>query len=399
MRRLVYILIIFFIVTSCIEEYIQANISQDQKKVVIQGRIFAGEESVFYVSYTKDFGDRNKLQETILNATVKIVGENGYESKKAEFDIENDRYFIDTKDLEANTLYAVRVEVEGETYQSEYLSILQTPEIEEITYEESPNGISLLVSTKGDNDGSRYYMWSYEEDWEFTASIDFKAEPEKYYYNEFTYPIGENQPNPYYRCWGHNLSSNIYLGSTDKLNENIIKNLKLFTISADDVRISNVYSLLLKQWTLSKEAYAYYTQMQQLTEKNDGIFQLMPYEIKGNVHCISTPSKKTLGYVIASNITTKRKFIFASDFKQCIPVFTGICSETSITKENFDWQTIENELRGGAIFYIPTKINFNHFWEYTPTGKEIIYSKQCVDCRTVEGSTNKRPDFWPIINE
>ena len=36
---------------------------------------------------------------------------------------------------------------------------------------------------------------------------------------------------------------------------------------------------------------------------------------------------------------------------------------------------------------------------YTPYGEidsnSILYSPNCVDCRTVDGATKKRPDFWP----
>ena len=410
MKQILYLLMASFVwlFSSCIEEYtIPKSVLINSKQVVIQGRILAGEESVFYVSYTKDFGDRSQLQETILNATVTIIGQNGYESKKAEFDMENDRYFIDTKDLEANTLYAVKVEAEGETYQSEYLSILQTPEIEEITYTESPDGISLYVSTRGDNDASRYYMWSYEEDWEFTAPIDFMSmlELENIFFSKKHYKLIEEgkQDNPYYRCWNHKKSHNILLGSTDKLKENIIQDLKLFTIPVDDVRITWVYSLLLKQWSLSREAYEYYTNLQRLTEESSGIFQPMPYEIKGNVHCVSDSTQKVQGYVLSSNVVTKRTFVYASDFIQCQPTYTGFCSETILDPDSPDDFNALAELRAmldnGYILYVPYGVKFIDIHNFEILGGEIIYAPHCLDCRTVEGSTNKRPDFWPVIYE
>ena len=399
LKKVLLILSLIVLISSCIEEYtIPKSELKDSKQVVIQGRILAGEESIFYLSHTKPFGDKSQLQETILNATVTIIGQNGYESPKAEFDIENDYYYIDTKQLEANTLYAVKVEAEGEIFQSDFLSLQKTPEIEEITYKEYQDSISLHVSTRGTDETSRYYMWSYEEDWEFTAPMDFARIPDLVFYSKNVYDLEGKRNNPYYRCWNHQNSYNIFLGSTDKLKENTIQNLKLFTISADDVRISWVYSLLLKQWTLSREAYEYYANLQKLTEKSNGIFQPMPYEIKGNVHCISTPTQKVQGYILASNVASKRIFIFASEFKQCIPTYDAFCAHTEFTPKT-ETTRLSYELNAGAVLYIPYGVKFKYVFEFSPRGGEILYSKQCVDCRTVEGSTNKRPDFWPVTNE
>lgn len=176
-------------------------------------------------------------------------------------------------------------------------------------------------------------MWSFEEDWEFTASVDFASFPKNYYYLQDTYPMNCPETQTYYRCWNHNESSNVYLASTEHLDENSIKNQFLFSIPADDARISCVYSLLLKQFTLSKEAYTYYSHIKKLTEENNGIFQPMPYEVYGNVNCISRPEKKVLGYILASNISTKRIFVNAADFKN---VFQSILE--SVQKLNFQQQ-------------------------------------------------------------
>ena len=404
MKYWIYIMCLTLAVSSCIEEYsIPKNISYGQKQMVIQGHILAGEQSVFYLNYTKSFGDMTLLQETILNAKVNIIGKNGYESSMAKFDIEQDRYYIDTRSLEPNTLYAVKVEAEGEIYQSDFLSLLETPEIEEINYTEQEERITFHVSTKNDNDASRYYMWSFEEDWEFTASVDFASFPNKYYYMQDTYPMNSSEVQTYYRCWNHNESSKVYLASTEHLEENSIKNQMLFSIPADDARISRVYSLLLKQLTLSKEAYTYYSHIKKLTEENSGIFQPIPYEVYGNVSCISKPEQKVLGYILASNISTKRIFVNAADFKKCIPIYTGVCAETELPATMIaNRKLLTFELIGGAVLFDPSGHNFDlneDPWELEFKGNELLYSRQCVDCRTGKGATNKRPDFWPNNHE
>lgn len=101
-------------------------------------------------------------------------------------------------------------------------------------------------------------MWSYEEDWEFHADIDFANRTSgRFLYNENIYPL-DGDKNPYLYCWGHQKSSDIHIYSTENLKENVVKEHELFRIPIDDIRISYIYSILVKQWALNDEAYNYF---------------------------------------------------------------------------------------------------------------------------------------------
>ena len=405
MKKTLYFLLLIGILSSCIEEYtIPKSVLENSKGVVIQGHILAGEESVFYVSNTKAFGDRSQLQETILNAKVTIIGQNGYESKKAEFDMENDRYVIDTKDLEANTLYAVKVEVEGETYQSDFLTLLETPEIKDITYKEREDGISIHVSTERESETSKNYMWTFEEDWEFTAPIDFVThfkDGGTVIYNKDFYPLKENTKNEYYRCWKHNQSSNIFIYSTNKLQENSVRDFELFRITSNDPRISYIYSLLLKQMAMSDEAYHYYEQLKRFSEESGGLFTPMPHEIKGNITCISNPALEARGYILSAKVKSQRIFIYASDFsKREAPYYYVPCEEKPLSEiDPKAWEDLKKEIGAGAIVYSPQSVQYTNWRNVRLDEEDIFYTRSCVDCRAVENATNKRPDFWPVIYE
>ena len=133
------------LITSCIEEYkIQEMVPFESPDIVIQGRITSGSESVFYLSKTQPIGSE-ETPESILNAEITIVGQNGYESPKATFDIEEDCYIINTQDLPDNTLYAVLIKAEGETYQSDFQELFITPSIESVSYKEREDGISIHI--------------------------------------------------------------------------------------------------------------------------------------------------------------------------------------------------------------------------------------------------------------
>ena len=397
MKIKIFAFIISLLTCSCIEEYkIQEMVPFESPDIVIQGRIASGSESVFYLSKTQPIGSEEKA-ESILNAEITIVGQNGYESPKATFDIEEDCYIINTQDLPDNTLYAVLIKAEGETYQSDFQELFITPSIESVSYKEREDGISIHVTSYGNEGNSPYYLWAYEEDWEFHAPDNINGLKGIPVYSKEIYNLpflDENGNNPYLYCWGHNGSKHINIYNTTILTENTAKEVELFRIPIDDVRISYIYSILVKQYSLSPEGYQYYSLIKKYSEESSGIFTPIPSEVKGNVSCISNPEIKVLGYVLASTCQTKRVFIYESDFKQ-------ICSEYDSGCISAGW---------GDNFFNLNKIYTEGVIAMTYNGElsdllnpnlteTIFYTRECIDCRVVKGSTKKRPDFWPNDHE
>lgn len=379
---------------SCIEEYkMPETLSiSHEAELVIQGRILAGEESVIYISKTQPLGETR--QETpITHAKVTVIGQNGYESDLAIYDEQQMTYLVDTKNISENTHYAIRVELDDETYQSSFQTIYNTPEIEEITYKEREDGVSLHVSTSNANNGARAYMWSYEEDWEFHADINMAIVNDGVMlYSENFYQLNGTQ-NPYNFCWGHKKSNNIIVYSTEGLKENQVKEHELTRVPTNDIRISYIYCISVKQWCLSPEAYRYFRTVKLYTEDTGGLFAPMPAEVPGNVSCISNPDLKVHGYVIASNVKTKRLFVYQANLQKIHSEYSN-CSY-SFVKDYMDKPNWENELR---------KLMRDHgFAIFTPSGQmdeeSILYHNTCVDCRQTAGATKKRPDFWPNNHE
>ena len=385
------------LITSCIEEYkIQEMVPFESPDIVIQGRIASGSESVFYLSKTQPIGSE-ETPESILNAEITIVGQNGYESPKATFDIEEDCYIINTQDLPDNTLYAVLIKAEGETYQSEFQELFITPSIESVSYKEREDGISIHVTSYGDEGNSPYYLWAYEEDWEFHAPDNINGLKGIPVYSKEFYDLpflDENGNNPYLYCWGHNSSKHINIYNTTILTENTAKEVELFRIPIDDVRISYIYSILVKQYSLSPEGYQYYSLIKKYSEESSGLFTPIPGEVKGNISCISNPDIKVLGYVLASTCQTKRVFIYESDFKQICSEYDSGCISAGWGDDFFNLNKIYTE----GVIAMTYNGELSPFLNPNLT-ETIFYTRECIDCRVVKGSTKKRPDFWPNNHE
>lgn len=394
MKKTTYFLLMLLMLASCVEEYKIPQTVSDiyESEVVVQGRILAGEESVIYVSYTTPFGQEEKVP-VVRDAQVTIIGENGYRSEMAEYEPSNTCYIINTRELPDDTQYAIEVKLDGETYQSEYLTIVDSPDINEVTYQKQKEGISIHVTTLAEEGQARHYMWSYEEDWEIHAEMDLirMVNVIPYYSNRF-YTFENPDVNPYYYCWSHTTSRNVNLYSTDELDGNIVKDVKLMEIPISDVRLSYIYSILVKQWTLPESAYIYYKTLESYTESGGSLFAPMPSEIQGNVSCISNPKKKARGYVLASTVKEKRLFIYQSDLK-------GM----GLFYENCYVGYPPNPLYDGWEKGWESRITSNGYVVVSNDGKihtgAVIYSPECFDCRKTKGATKKRPDFWPNNHE
>ena len=390
-KRISLLLTILTAFISCIEEYkISDEVSTDyQSELVIQGRILSGESSTFYISRTLPFGSENGMDYKIENAEITIIGKNGFKSEPATYDRQKEQYTIDTMNLPANTQYAVNILLEDTVYQSDFQELQTSPEIDAITYKENNDGISIHVSTHDKEDGSRAFMWTYEEDWEFHSDIDFVHSSGKFLYNNDIYPI-VGMENPYLYCWGHQKSGNIHIYSTENLKENAVKEHELLQIPINDIRIYYIYSILVNQWVLNNEAYNYYKTLKLYSENMGGLFSPIPTEIDGNIKCISNPSVKVKGYVIAATIVEKRIFIYENDFQNINSEYSNCMKFTPANYSNWTSSWMEIMRAGNAVIYT-THGDLDE--------SSILYYKECFDCRTVKESTKKRPDFWPNNHE
>ena len=391
-QKLISLLLLVVLYSSCVEEFKVSSKVTDryEEELVIQGRILSGENSAIFISHTSSFGSGTGKGKSIENAKVSIIGQNGYESDIAQYDNQKGHYVINTINLPQNTQYAVKVVLDRETYQSEFQELQASPEIDEITYKENADGISIHVSTHDSEDGRRAYMWTYEEDWEFHADINFvNVSNVRVLYNEDIYPV-EGWKNPYLYCWGHQDSGNIHIYSTGNLKENVVTEHELFRIPKDDIRISYIYSVLVKQWSLNDEAYNYFKTLKLYTEETGGLFAPLPAEIDGNVKCFSNPDIKVRGYVLAATIVEKRIFIYESDFEKLNSEYSN-CS-FNIPGGYLGWEAswLSSVASGNSIIF-------------TQSGNvdetAILYRRICFDCRATDGSTKKRPYFWPNNHE
>ncbi|MDB4900940.1 MAG: hypothetical protein JWQ63_221, partial [Mucilaginibacter sp.] len=198
-----------------------------------------------------------------------------------------------------------------------------------------------------------------------------------------------------YQCWVSDTSSTIVLGSSAKLSKDIISSQSVILIPNNSEKIYTRYSIQVKQYALTTDAYNYFVLLKKNTERIGGIFDAQPSELTGNIHCVSNPAEPVIGYITAGSISTQRIFIDNKDVSGW-PVsapssncFTDTLLYVRVIELGNGAASVQVEVKD--LIYTGVQIPITKVGEY-PTGGFIAAFPQCVDC-TLRG-TNKQPAFW-----
>lgn len=367
----------------CISEYTANLPASDEEILIVEGNIVENSDVVF--SFSKSFPLSNdKLPEGYneIAATVVVTGSDGYRSEPGH-KIGTGKYQVSVGVLKDNVAYGIEIECDGEKYSSVPAHPLVTPKIDSVSWTQPvpKEEVNLRISTHGDSGQFQYYMWTYTEDWETTA----------YYFTTCYFDPEKNQiidtyfASPFYYCWRNSTSRKILIGTTESLKENRIVNQPLYTINPAIDKLSVLYSVLVQQRALSKEAHDYYLNLQKQNEGMGGLFTPQPSEVQGNISCSTHPDKKVIGYVeVLKNVVEERIFIAASEVTR--PRINSTCEEYDAAyfyelglKTPKDWD------KAG---YAPTTTKPGDPWS----------EKRCTNCE-VAGGTKNKPKFWPNNHE
>jgi len=384
--------ILVSLATGCVSEF-NAKLSSDEKQIlIVDGNIIENSYVTFYLSKSYSMDSSYMTSDIFdINATITIIGSNGYKSYPAIYQGEG-RYSIDVGTLDDNVKYGIQIEYDGDTYQSTLSKPIYTPEIDSISWvqPERDGAIHFRVSTHDDEtEEAKFFLWDYVENWEFSAAyrttIFFNTDNNSFYTDYLA---------PYYFCWRNNTSYNYIIGSTESLTKNSIVNKEIYQGDPENDRFSILYSVLVNQRAISKAAYAYYQNKIQLNEQMGGLFSPQPSELGGNIICISNPSKRAMGYIeVCKNVTQKRIFVYRNQITR--PSLNSDCST----------MTHDSVLTILAII----KRTLADFYDmgYRPAGDPDLRNPDipanwsistCTDC-TQEGGSKNKPDFWPNNDE
>jgi hypothetical protein len=373
---IVYITVVMLMV-SCRQEYPLPEEARNLNLLVVEGVLNSGTGRTI-IKLTRTVNPRDSATiKPELRAQVTIEGDNN-----TSFSLTGNtsgEYIHNQLNLNVNQKYRLRIKTfNGKEYLSDYVPVLQAPLIDSIHWQRSSDeGVQILASTHDPLNKTRYYRWEYEETWELNSA----------YPTYFEYRNGSvvDRLNAYeiYYCWNSATSNNIVVGSSAKLSQDVISAQPIRHILPGSELIGIRYSILVRQYALTKDAYNFWEVMKKNTEQVGTLFDPQPSQLPTNIHCLSDPDEPVIGFVSAGSYTEKRLFINRAQV--------------------YPWSFfLQCELRVIPLHPDSIKINFSDFSLIPVTeffdrfGFLAGYNSStriCVDCRARGGDTI-RPLFW-----
>jgi hypothetical protein len=366
-----------FLLCRCVQTYVSPYASRVTGYLVVEGYISGNTPSQFTLSRTIPLPGDSTIP-VVTGASLQIEGNDNSIYPLTEQG--NGIYSVDTLPLSVAAQYRLRINIpNGESYLSDFVPYKPTPAIDSINWVDGGGGgVTIYANTHDVTNSTRYYQWQYTQTWQYNS-----AEASDYIYNPATNKLSFRTPaQQNYTCWLTSSSTNILIDNSAKLVNDVIFEYPLLNIPVNSQQLTEEYSIIVTQSSLTADGYNYLYLMQLNTESLGSIFDVQPSaQAGGNIHSLSNSNETVIGYVSAGTIQQQRIFIKRSQLSSWLYIFECQQPDKFVPADP-----------DSLLYY------FN-YWGYTPIRqvKLNIYSAnypECIDC-TWQGGITTKPSFWP----
>jgi hypothetical protein len=367
----------------CIYEY-NPEIKGSDNTLVINGKV-TDQEGYQYIKISRSMAPNDpKVEHPVSNYTVEIQDDGGNSFPGVEMEPGLYGCWMDQEYLVPGKSYRLNVTSDrGNLYVSDFDKLLACPDIDSISYEfqkketENPDvnyaGIQFFVNTDCSGEYAKNFRWEMEETWEYHAEYEILA--------YFDGRIHESLPglasDDYFYCWQTAIIRSIYTYSTQNLTSGQIRNYPLHFVSNQSERLSIKYSTLVKQFSLSREAFKFWNILDQQSKQSGELYETQPAQIPGNIHPQDESGETVLGLFYATSVKEKRIIL-----RPAISTWTPNCDLYGLTR---------SELMELLNTYTPNR--YPVYLVVIDMGVYDFADQECFDCR-LRGGTVERPDFW-----
>lgn len=377
---------------SCKKPYNPPAIASPGTYLVVEGIINSGPDStIITLSHTVSLSGKVTVN-PVLHAIVEVESDQNTIYPLTE--TKNGNYVSGGLNLNNSNKYRLSIKTQGgEQYYSDYVAVLNSPPIDSVNFTITNNGINISSATHDPANIVKYYRWDYLETW-----IVHSAFASLYKSNGDTVLLRDFANDQIYTCWITDTSSTIVLGSTAGLSKAVITNNPVTSVVSTSEKLGVEYSILVRQYALTGDAYNFWSNIKKNTEQLGSIFDAQPSQISGNIHSSTSPSEPVIGYVSVGSTTNKRIFVRNQQLPNWI--FVSPYAYCQLDTDYYKYvapgtKTVVNQVNeflnykiGGVYSMIPVEA-------VGAIGPPVGYSAstiQCVDC-TLRG-TNKQPVYW-----
>ncbi|QAA81007.1 DUF4249 domain-containing protein [Aequorivita sp. H23M31] len=332
------------------------------------------------------------------NASVTVLASDG-ESYRFSQDYSSGYYLSDSQfSAKPNISYILKINTQdGGSYTSAEVNLPAKVAIGELYAErivspsQDKDGVQVLVNTTDTSGEANYFRYEYEETYKVVAPYPspYTFEITNYEANPLSYTILLYPREPEEICYSTEISTGINQISTTDLSENRVFRFPIRYLSKGDARIQKRYSILVKQYVQSLEAYTFYKTLKDLGSIGNILSQGQPGFVIGNITSERDEREKVLGFFEISSMSSKRIFFDYTDFGLEEPPYFIDCEVLKLDYfKNSDMDSVnERKALRNYLQYFGYQII-----KATSTKIYSIVQPECSVCTYF--SSNIKPDFW-----
>lgn len=373
-KRYCFFCLTLFLIVACVKPYEPAVVSGENNFLVVDGIMNASANGVTSIVLSRT----RRLSDTVTflpELRAQIIIEDGNGGRFALQEKGAGLYQSSPLNLNPSGTYRLNITTaNGNHYVSDYVPVKQTPPIDSLSWRQEGDEITFYLSTHDPQNNSRYYRWEFEEDWEYHAFYDSHL---KFQNGQILFRDSAEQT---FRCWKHDVSKDILLHSTVRLSQDLVVNEPIHKLPSQSPKFEVLYSILARQYALTKEAFGYWEILKRNTQQLGSLFDAQPSQLIGNIRNATDENEPVIGYVSAAVERTERIFVWRGQIangynlqSSCTAIILGQSQAPAYLADN--------------PHLVPAY--------YVTGGGVAITQPRCVDCRLAGGTTTK-PPFWPL---
>lgn len=374
------------ILNSCVDEFWPDLGSKYEELLVVDGLI-SDSPGPYTVKLSLSTQVERPYFVPLENAQVSISDDSGNSNELAEID--KGTYQTTNPDFigKVGKKYKIHIETaEGKKYESGFQELRMVAGIDSVYAKIEYNysklsgqdvpGYQFYIDTDYPEMDTNYFIWQLENTFKFQSNYTLK----------FIYDGSYHTPGQYdsiYNCWKTDIVNGIYLVNTENLAQPAVKGFPLNFVSTETKKLSIKYSLLVRQLSVTKEAYEFWNNVGLIEEGQGALFATQPYQVRGNVKNVDDDNEPVLGYFITAGMTEKRIFI---DKPTGVPFYYD--PTCALITEDLYWMLRFMRSQWPVVLTaIPT--------ESGGLVPALPVDQSCIDCQQAfGGSTINKPDFW-----
>ena len=341
LRKTVFHIVLFIVVTSCLDRIDIGNPENPQQQIVIDGFI-SDEPGPYKVRLTRSLGIYDDLRKALPFSAERVSIFDNFGNIEALTEVELGQYETSPTGIRGvvGREYTLRIEArDGKIYESVPERITPAGSIDSIYYElvssqpsEGPTtyGFKILIDSEAPASDNENYLR-----WKFTGTYKVKTNPELH-----TVRIGEAiVPDPIdccEICWVTQLEDKPVVSDNQIVSEGKFNNVEVGLVPVNGWTFYEKYLVEVAQMSLSRTAFDYWRIVQFQKEGAGSLFQPPLGRPETNVFNINGTTE-VQGIFYATSITRKQVFILPEEIPFTIPVPTVIPDWCLV----FDLSTLE----------------------------------------------------------